>query len=335
MIAVDLFAGAGGSSTGATAGGARVTYAVNHWSIAIETHRRNRPATTHLLSRVDQVDPRPLGHIDLLMASPGAPGHAMNSPAPRPGRSCGSRTWHLSARPRWLVVENVPDFIAWPVYPAWAEALRILGYHLRTKILTASDYGVPQARCRRFAVAPHDGDVPDFARPTNPHPATAVDVIDWSAAYPLTPVATKARRTRERVEQGRAHAGRAPFLIVYYGTGPTWQSLDRPLRPVTTRGRFALVVDTPAGPMMPMLQPSELGRAMSFPEGYRLAGKRHEQVIQLGNAGPPRVMETIVRDIRLANTSSAASPDHLSAVTQPGRGALLYPTPRRPSRLTH
>jgi DNA (cytosine-5)-methyltransferase 1 len=47
LLAVDLFAGAGGSSTGAEAAGARVVLAANHWRAAVEVHRDNHPGAEH------------------------------------------------------------------------------------------------------------------------------------------------------------------------------------------------------------------------------------------------------------------------------------------------
>ena len=43
ITATDLFAGAGGSTTGATQAGARVVIAANHWTLAVETHAANHP----------------------------------------------------------------------------------------------------------------------------------------------------------------------------------------------------------------------------------------------------------------------------------------------------
>jgi len=46
MVTVtDGFCGAGGSSTGARNAGAEVRMAINHWSLAIETHNTNHPET--------------------------------------------------------------------------------------------------------------------------------------------------------------------------------------------------------------------------------------------------------------------------------------------------
>ena len=76
--AVDMFAGAGGTSTGliaaATSTGQKVDLtAINHWPAAISTHEMNHPWARHICANVEQVDPRevaPGGHLDILVASP-------------------------------------------------------------------------------------------------------------------------------------------------------------------------------------------------------------------------------------------------------------------------
>lgn len=74
LIIVDLFAGAGGASTGyEQALGVDISVAVNHSPDAIEAHTLNHPGTRHYLTDVFEVDPleatqgRP---VDLLHASP-------------------------------------------------------------------------------------------------------------------------------------------------------------------------------------------------------------------------------------------------------------------------
>jgi site-specific DNA-cytosine methylase len=85
------------------------------------------------------------------------------------------------------------------------------------------------------------------------------------------------------------------FISVYYGSGPQWQTLDAPLRTVTTRGHFALVRPGRGGHEMRMLQVDELRRAMSFPAWFDFGGcTRTETMRLLGNAVCPPVMQVVV-----------------------------------------
>lgn len=76
-----------------------------------------------------------------------------------------------------------------------------------------------------------------------------------------------------------------PFFVPYYANGEA-ESIDDPLRTITTHDRFGLV--TPDGRYLDilfrMLQPHELAAGMGFPKGYVITGNRSEQVRQIGNA---------------------------------------------------
>lgn len=84
MKAVDLFAGAGGFSTGASMAGARVVWAANHWPKAIEWHSANHPDTVHACQDLQQADFREAPAHDILLASPACQGHSRARGAEKP-----------------------------------------------------------------------------------------------------------------------------------------------------------------------------------------------------------------------------------------------------------
>ena len=104
-----------------------------------------------------------------------------------------------------------------------------------------------------------------------------------------------------RAERGISALGRGnPFLIVYYGSdGPGgWQSLDRPIRTLTTLDRFGLVTWQGKEPMLRMLQVEELIRAMGSPGIHQFKrGTRRDRIKMLGNAVAPPVMAAIVETL--------------------------------------
>ncbi|HCL4234083.1 TPA: DNA cytosine methyltransferase, partial [Pseudomonas aeruginosa] len=118
---VDLFAGAGGASSG----GARVyrdpDIAINHNPIAIAVHRANHPNTLHFRTDVFEVDPleatggQPVG---ILWASPDcrhfskAKGGAPRSKRVRSLAWVVVR-WVHATRPRMFFLENVEEFQDW------------------------------------------------------------------------------------------------------------------------------------------------------------------------------------------------------------------------------
>ncbi|MFZ4626660.1 MAG: DNA cytosine methyltransferase, partial [Rhodoferax sp.] len=76
MHAIDLFAGAGGFSTGATMAGCSVVWAANHWQAAVTVHAANHPKTQHICQDLHQARWCDVPAHDLLLASPCCQGHS-------------------------------------------------------------------------------------------------------------------------------------------------------------------------------------------------------------------------------------------------------------------
>ncbi len=76
MKAIDLFAGAGGFSTGAKMAGCSVVWAANHWRQAVDVHASNHPGTDHACQDLHQTDWTTGPAHDLLLASPACQGHS-------------------------------------------------------------------------------------------------------------------------------------------------------------------------------------------------------------------------------------------------------------------
>lgn len=298
--AIDLFAGLGGFSEGARQAGVSVVWAANHWRAAVDLHRQNHPETQHACQDLHQADWRDVPAHDILLASPACQGHSLARGKERPHHDAQRSTaWAVVSaaeyhRPRVLVVENVPEFEAWSLYPAWRMALGALGYTLAPQVLDAADFGTPQHRRRLIIVGTRSATPFDVRKPTAPH-TPARHVIDLSAGT-WSPVSTprRAERTLRRVEAGR-HAHGPRFVMPYYasGSGQTGRSLDRPLGTVTTIDRWA-VVD---GDRMRMLTVDEYRAAMGFPAAYQLPAQRRQAIHMLGNAVPPPLAHGVIEQI--------------------------------------
>jgi DNA (cytosine-5)-methyltransferase 1 len=170
--AADLFCGAGGTSSGLYRACERNgigldLIAVNHWDIALQTHRANHPDARHIWASLDSLNPREVvkgQKLDLLIASPeciyhsnargGKPIHEQD----RASAWCVLR-WVEALQPRAVLIENVGEFTNWgplderghrikdragETYTAYLNALRSLGYQVEARILNAADYGDPK-----------------------------------------------------------------------------------------------------------------------------------------------------------------------------------------------
>jgi DNA (cytosine-5)-methyltransferase 1 len=151
--------------------------------------------------------------------------------------------------------------------------LRNCGYHIRSEILDAAEFGVPQTRRRLFLLCDRDRE-PSRVGSRTRRRRTAADAIQLDGSWLSKPLylPARARATIDRAERAIATLGKGrPFLIVYYGSDGAggWQPLDRSLRNLTTLDRFGLVIWDGQEPMLRMLQADEMRRAMGFLKTYR------------------------------------------------------------------
>lgn len=303
MRAIDLFAGAGGFSTGAAAAGCRVLWAANHWPTAVQWHAANHADTVHACQDLQQADFRDAPAHDILLASPDCQGHS-NARGKEAAHHDAQRAtaWAVVTcaevhRPPFAVVENVPEFTRWVLWPAWCAAMHALGYALAPMVLDAADHGVPQHRRRLFVVATRSKHPVQLQMPQRQHRAAA-DVIDISAGR-WSPITRPGRSpaTLARVQSGRRRFGDR-FLAPYYGSGSgeTGRSLDRPIGTLTTRARWALV----DGDRMRMVSAAEGRPLMGLPADYLLPANEAQAWHLIGNAVCPPVATDVINALRAA-----------------------------------
>lgn len=309
--ALDLFAGVGGSSSGARAAGVNVVAAVDLWRLAQDTYTANFPDVTFLRTKCEDVSipqlERAIGSIDLLLASPECTSHTCakgSAPRSETSRRTAFQVVRFAKafKPRWIVVENVVHMRSWKLYSTWITRLKALGYHVREQVINAADHGVPQARRRLFVMCDRERMPPEVTKRPGRR-KTAGGLVVSNSHFKFSPLRKEKRAaaTLERAERALATVGEdAPFLLVYYGSDAAggWQRTDVPLRTLTTLDRFAYVKPTAEGHQMRMLQVPEIRAAMGFPEDYRLEhGTRREKIKLLGNAVCPPVSEAVLRTL--------------------------------------
>lgn len=220
LTAVDLFAGAGGASTGLMLAAERLGLdlqltAINHWPAAVQTHAANHPRAAHLCMAVEAVDPRtvvPGGRLHLLVAGPECTHHSTARGGKPINDQSRASAWHLL---RWcellqvdhVIIENVPEFRTWgpldarhrplrsrkgETYRAFLAAVESLNYRVEARILNAADFGEATTRRRLFIQAArgrrriewpdpsHSRFAPSLLRQHTQRWRPAREVIDWT-----------------------------------------------------------------------------------------------------------------------------------------------------------
>lgn len=195
LLYVDLFCGAGGTSTGVESAKingvqcAKVIACVNHDKNAIASHAANHPEAIHFTEDMRTLNIKPLvSHTNemrkkypnakvVLWASL----ECTNFSKAKGGqpRDADSRTLadHLdryieAINPDLIKIENVEEFMSWgpmdkngkPIsmqkgkdYTRWLKKVKSYGYNFDYRILNAADFGAYTSRKRYFGIFAKDG----------------------------------------------------------------------------------------------------------------------------------------------------------------------------------
>jgi DNA (cytosine-5)-methyltransferase 1 len=164
LKAVDLFCGAGGFTLGLSRAGFEVLGAVDSWDIAVDSYRRNF-AHKVILSPIENLSPAEflstigaeVGDIDLVVGGPPCQGFSVQ----RIGHDSDERNdlilefarFVAGIAPRIFVMENVPGLHGKrgrKIADELVSRLSLSGYRVKSRIVNAAEYGVPQSRRRLF-----------------------------------------------------------------------------------------------------------------------------------------------------------------------------------------
>lgn len=178
VTVTDQFCGAGGSSLGATAAGAELVLALNHWQLAIETHNTNFPDALHDCTDISACDPRRYPRTDILITSPECTNHSLAKGQKRYRRDAVSTRpmfegygldpaaersratmWDV---PRFaefhdyeiIITENVCDARDWRMWDSWIHAMTVsLDYDYECVYFNSQfAHPTPQSRDRMYVV---------------------------------------------------------------------------------------------------------------------------------------------------------------------------------------
>lgn len=332
LRAVDLFCGAGGLSYGLEAAGFDVVAALDSWGPAARTYRSN---FTHPFVEGDvralsvlefQRQAKLIGSVDLVAGGPPCQGFSIQ----RIGKDDDVRNdlvfeflrYVLGLRPRAFVMENVPGLLGKrgsEISTTFEGMLADGGYEVRSLVVDAADYGVPQHRRRVLYYGWPFGGMPiSMPRPTH-SPTEHQTVWDAIGDLPSPPDDPRAdtpdllhRRSRLselnvkrlmlippgggfehlpvdlRVTAHRDGPGRIGHRGVYGRLDP-----DKPAGTITarfdsfTRGKFAHPYEHRN------ITLREGARLQTFPDSFSFHGNREDVAALIGNAIPPRLAEII------------------------------------------
>lgn len=181
---IDLFAGAGGLTTGFHLAGFESLCAIDLEAKALATYKHNYPKTKIVHQDIRKVDPSDLRsslslkkeELTALIGGPPCQGFSRNIPADYrcldDSRNQLYRTFLefvKEFRPHFVVMENVPEILKaynGVIRNEITELLEAQGYKVISASLNAANFGVPQTRARAFFMATLDKLI-QFPEPTH------------------------------------------------------------------------------------------------------------------------------------------------------------------------
>ncbi len=359
LLIADLFCGAGGLSEAASIALKRLERpyklrCLNHWHIAIETHKANHPEAEHFCQDIASARPMvivPEGYLDLLIAAPTC---TFFSQA-RGGRPTSDQqrmdpwhivTWLSELRVKRLLLENVPEIVKWgPVDPrtgkpiksrqgqyfkAWVAAIEALGFKVEWRFPVCADYGDATTRRRFILQARSD------RRPIQWPDATHSKERATNVATLFAPAIVKPWRTaRECIDwsiEGRSIYGRkhslSPKTILRIHAGATKYEWPEPWLVILRQHMADRSIDLP----MPTITAggSHIGLAQPFLIGQQHDRRQRSLDLPMPTAtGIPRIglIEPFICGVggRAAQTQPRSVSEPMNTITSKADTILVRP----------
>ncbi|OIQ22053.1 MAG: DNA (cytosine-5-)-methyltransferase [Flavobacterium sp. MedPE-SWcel] len=342
LKAIDLFSGAGGMSVGASMVGIEVVVAVESDSHAAESFKANHANAEIIQNDIREIslDPK-YKDLFILFGGPPCQGFSISNTKTRNSENKNNSLFHEFIRqvdemnPKWFVFENVEGITTFEkgtIVAKLEKKFEKLGYKTSWKVLTASDYGVPQNRNRFFMVGNRLGI--DFSFPDKEEEVITVkeaikdlpklenganhDLLNYKKVK-ITPYIKLMRGNSKKPSQNYVSKNQ-PYVIERYKhikPGQNWKAI-----PVELMTNYKNTSNCHSGiykrldPKKPSvvianyrknmlihpyehrgLSVREAARIQSFPDNFMFKGNLSFQQQQIGNAVPPLLAKAIFKQI--------------------------------------
>lgn len=191
---LDLFCGCGGLSLGFENAGYNVILGIDSWSDALTTYAKNHKNSKTLNADLATLSPKDVEQeiegqsIDVIIGGPPCQGFSVaGKRIVEDERNSLYKSFVRMVsyfKPKAFVLENVPNILSMGngvIKEAILKDFETLGYTVKTKVLLASDFGVPQNRKRAIFVGLLNGKAFKY-----PDPCPEGRVSTWEAISDLT-----------------------------------------------------------------------------------------------------------------------------------------------------
>lgn len=334
---LDLFCGCGGLSLGFEQAGYNVLLGVDFWKDALVTYGYNHKNSKTLCADLSNISGNDVAkclnneEVDVIIGGPPCQGFSVAGKRivddDRNKLYKGFVRMVKHFQPKAFVMENVPNILSIGngiIKDAIICDFSDLGYNVVTKVLVASDYGVPQNRRRAIFVGMKEG-VFDFNIPVVSHKVTAEEALsdlpentisngDEYSSKPESEYQQLMRKNSFFVynHETTFHNQQTINIISMVPDGGNYK--DLPLELQSTRKvhiawtrlnskKPSITIDTGhrhhfhyKWNRVPTVR--ESARIQSFPDDFIFQCSRTSQYKQVGNAVPPLMAKAIAEQLK-------------------------------------
>lgn len=330
---IDLFCGCGGMSLGFEQAGYKVLLGIDNWQDSLNTFQYNHHGSQTLCADLMSLTPSEVENkikskaVDVIIGGPPCQGFSVaGKRIIEDNRNKLYKSFVRMVdyfRPKAFVLENVPNILSMGkgiIKQAIINDFEQLGYRVVTKVLLASDYGVPQNRRRAIFVGLLTGKTFEYPLPTVIRPITTEEalsdlpensIVDGSP-YPNEPKSDYQKRIREGSSAVfnhdiTIHTEQTKRIIAMVPDGGNYKNLPKELQQTRkvhiawTRlnsQRPSITIDTGHNHhfhykynRVPTVR--ESARLQSFPDTFIFLEGKGSQLRQVGNAVPPLLAKAL------------------------------------------
>lgn len=327
---IDLFSGAGGLLRGFMDADFEPVFSVEVWGPAVKTHELNYPDVEVWSRDIRTIENSELekynGEIDVIVGGPPCQGFSTIGKRlvkdPRNELVFEFIRFVEIIKPKMFLMENVRGLLSsdgGKIKTAIEEEYKNIGYKVKSQVLCAADYGVPQLRNRVFFIGVREDldlepSFPKATRTKDNYTTVGEAINDLIGKENEVPnhVPMKHNKIVEAriafIKEGEgipkeglpdevAHGSRSDYVNNNIKNfSHVYKRLSRS-KPSTT-----MVPGHNAFPLHPIKNRSltvrEAARIQTFPDDVVFVGTRQDQCIQVGNAVPPKLANALANHIK-------------------------------------
>lgn len=337
LTVLDLFCGCGGLSLGFRQAGYHILLGIDNWKDALVTFERNHKFSKTLCADLSELSASAVEkeicgkQVDVIIGGPPCQGFSIagkrivDDDRNKLYKSFVRMVEHF--KPRAFVMENVPNILTigqGVVRDSIVSDFESLGYHVVSKVLTASNYGVPQNRRRAVFVGLLDDNF-DFNIPEVEHKVTCEEALsdlpegslNDGSEYPIEPKSEYQCLMRSSSSGVFNHTitdhdEKTKTVISLVPDGGNYLDLPKDMQHIRnvhiawTRlnsKKPSITIDTGhrhhfhyCWNRVPTVR--ESARIQSFPDDFIFLGSKTSQYKQVGNAVPPIMAKAIAEHLK-------------------------------------